>query len=129
MIIKALSEPNKNSVWLALGWTVMMLLLSFKAPSVNPKYIFPNQDKVVHFMFYFVFVFLWYRYLYFLKQKGVKIIVFVVALAVMTGIGVEFLQGALTRDRHSDIYDVLANSLGAITGAFFSLSILKKEKP
>lgn len=128
MIIKALSEPNKKSIWLALGWTSLILILSFKAPSLNPKISFTNQDKVVHFLFYFVFVFLWYRYFFSIRRKTFRVVLIIVGIAILIGMLIEYLQGVITVDRHSDIYDVLANSLGALTGALFSFLFLNKEK-
>lgn len=79
-------------------------------------------------MFYFVFVFLWYRYLISLDKKEISVVLIIIFIAIMIGVSIEYLQGALTVDRHSDIYDVLANSLGALTGALFSFFFLNKEK-
>lgn len=125
MIIKALSEPNKKSIWLALGWTCIILFFSFKAPNISSKYIFPHQDKVVHFMFYFVFVFLWYRFLFFKRIIGIKVLLIVAIIAFLLGVSVEVLQGTLTLDRYADIYDVLANTTGILVGILFNLKLFK----
>lgn len=128
MIIKVLSEPKKKSFWLALGWTFLILFLSFKsASSFKTKLTFPNQDKVVHFMFYFVFVFLWYRFLFSIKKNSIGFVLFVCLFAFGLGLIVEYLQGVLTVDRSSDVYDVMANGLGVVVGGFFSYLFLNKK--
>lgn len=128
MIIKALSEPNKNSFWTAFSWTLLILFLSFKSPANVPNITIPNADKVVHFMFYFVFVFLWYRYLFFIKKTKAIHLFLLVVVAITIGILVEIGQGYFTITRQSDIFDVVANSLGAIVGSFISFGLLNKER-
>lgn len=128
MIIKALSEPNKNSFWIAFLWTLLILFLSFKSPSNIPNITLPNIDKVVHFMFYFVFVFLWYRYFFFIKKTKTRHLFVLVGIAIIVGILVEMGQGYFTLTRQADVFDVVANSLGSIVGVFISISFLNKEK-
>lgn len=120
MIIKRLLEPNSKSIYTAILWTAILLTLSFKAPSVNPKYIFQYQDKVVHFTFYFVFVFLWFRVLVFKSatQKRHQILLFIISVAL--GIIIEILQGAMTTTRQADIFDVFANTVGSMGWLFLS---------
>lgn len=128
MIIKILSEPNKNSFWTAFFWTLLILFLSFKSPSNIPNITIPNIDKVVHFMFYFVFVFLWYRYLFYIKKTENKHAFLLVLMAVVVGVLIELGQGYFTLTRQADVFDVIANSLGSIGGIFISFSFLPKEK-
>jgi VanZ family protein len=113
-ITKLLLAPNKNSLLLAVLWTGIILFLSFKAPSVNPKFIFPNQDKVVHFMFYFVFVFLWFGYFIYKKKSTNQTLIFLVMCSITMGILIELAQGYFTINRQADFYDVLANSSGSL---------------
>lgn len=119
MIIRALSEPNKKSIFWAMGWAVLVLLLSFKAPSVNPKYIFPYQDKVVHFMFYFVFVFLWSRYLYASQKLNAKMLFRLFVFTIIFAGLIEIAQETLTTNRHAELLDMLANLLGALSSSYF----------
>ena len=125
MIIKTLSEPNKYSVWTATAWTVLILFLSFKAPSVNPKYIFEYQDKVVHFVFYFVFVFLWARFMKATLGVNSKQLRTVFLIAVLLSGGIELSQELLTVNRHAEWADMLANLLGAGIGGVFARFFLK----
>jgi len=128
MIIKHLSEPNKNSFWIAFSWTLLILFLSFKNPSNIPNIAIPNIDKVVHFMFYFVFVFLWYRYLFFIKKTKITHVFILVLVAILLGILIEFGQGYFTVTRQADFFDVLANSLGSIVGVLVSFAMMNKER-
>ena len=128
MIIKTLSEPNKKSFWSAVSWTAFILFFSFKAPvAVNPKYIFQYQDKVVHFMFYFVFVFLWYRFLVYKNEGGFKNLSLIAIVAIALGGCIEVAQDAFTQNRHAELSDFFANTIGAIFGLLFSNRFLKKE--
>ncbi|MFS4418384.1 VanZ family protein [Maribacter sp. 2307ULW6-5] len=80
----------------------------------------PHADKLVHFVFYGVMAVL--IYLAIGERKGKKGLVtsflWVAFLcAVVYGMVIEVLQHNLTTDRHGDIFDALANTLGAAVGA------------
>lgn len=77
-----------------------------------------GKDKIVHFIFYFLFVILWY---YYSKSKTVtnQITFQIVAIAIVYGIVMEICQSAFTQNRVADIYDAIANSLGAITAFLY----------
>ena len=71
-------------------------------------------DKYVHFIFHFVFALLWFMYFY---KKTIRISksAFVVFMgSVVFGIAIECCQALFTTTRKADIYDVLANSIGAL---------------
>lgn len=127
MIIKRLLEPNSKSIYTAILWAVLILILSFKAPAVNPKYIFQYQDKVVHCTFYFVFVFLWFRVLVFKSatQMRHQILLFIISVAL--GIIIEILQGTITTTRQADIFDVVANTSGSLIGVILSRAFLLRK--
>ncbi|MFN7045552.1 MAG: VanZ family protein [Flavobacterium sp.] len=95
-------------------------LVSFKSV---PKVNIPGNDKVVHFLFYFILVILWS----FAKKKNyfdLKYNLIIVIFAVMYGIIIEVLQSVMTNNREADIYDAIANLLGALVG-FFSICCMK----
>lgn len=74
-----------------------------------------NADKMFHFFSFFVLTFLWYITLVFkFKLNKTKSIVNAFLISVFFGIIIEVLQGSFTVDRHSDIKDVLADTLGAL---------------
>ncbi|MCH4828318.1 MULTISPECIES: VanZ family protein [Flavobacterium] len=111
---------------MALCWTFLILFLSFKAPTLNPKYTFPNEDKVVHFVFYFVFVFLWIRYIIVSEDLNLKKVIVLTIIAILISILVEIGQAFLTINRSAEIQDIIANSLGAISSAILSYRFFKK---
>ena len=112
-ITNHLSE--RNFLFLAILWTVVITVLSLVSLNSVPKVDVPGKDKLVHFLFYLVFVIFWS----FAKVKSyfnLKYDFIIVLFAIVYGIIIEVLQSVLTQTREADIYDVFANSLGAITG-------------
>ena len=68
---------------------------------------FKNSDKIVHVLFYFFFTFFWSK-----AYKNKKVFLIMLS-AVVYGIVIEVLQTTITVTREADLYDMLANSLGA----------------
>jgi VanZ family protein len=102
----------------AILWTLLITFLSLNSlNNFDSPIKFANKDKFAHFVFYFVFVFVWILYS---KQKliypknGFNILI----IAIMYGIIMEVFQGLFTTNRKADIFDVLANSAGALTSFF-----------
>ncbi len=90
----------------------------------------PHADKVVHFTFYFVLVFLGVKAIQeFLTIKPTlgKVLLYTLCFAIAYGILIEFLQYVYTVNRHGDILDVLANSVGALVGMFTVKSLVSKD--
>ena len=114
-IIKHLSE--RNFLLLAIIWTVLITVASLVSSSAIPKVNLLWNDKIVHFLFYFFFVVFWsfalHKNFYFKKYSFI-----IIVFAIVYGIIIEVLQGLLTTTREPDLYDVFANSLGAIIGYF-----------
>ena len=114
-IIKHLSE--RNFLFFAIIWTVLITVASLVSSSAIPKVNLLWNDKIVHFLFYFFFVVFWSIALqknFYLKKYSFTVVFF----AIVYGIIIEVLQGVLTTTREPDLYDVFANSLGAIIGYF-----------
>lgn len=126
-IIKHLLAPSKKLFWVAFFWTVLIIYFSFKTPSATPKIDFIFADKLVHFSFYFGFVFLWYGYFYFKNKTSAKNRVELVIVAIIMGGLIEFGQGCFTTNRQADVYDALANTIGAISGILIADIIFKKS--
>jgi VanZ family protein len=119
---------KKTYLFLAILWTIVVTLLSLItiSSSLASAIPIPNKDKYVHFTFYFVFVVLWF--LYSKSENSDPKSKFSVLLAsIGYGILMEICQGLFTNYRTPDIYDVLANSAGAILGLFF-ISFIKRKK-
>ena len=125
MTIKNLLAPSKNSFWVAVFWTFIILYLSLKTTIDTPKLSFPNEDKIVHFTFYLGFVILWYRYLLFRKSVLLNNKIALVIISIFFGIAIEFAQKYLTTTRQADVWDVVANSSGSLVGIFVARKLFK----
>lgn len=83
------------------------------------KIWFPHLDKIVHFTFHLGIMVLGYLML---LQSTVSIedrkrkVQFLLLFSLCYGLLIEGLQWLMPYDRSAEISDVLANSLGAITG-------------
>ncbi len=92
----------------------LLSLLKLSLPEANSK-IF-GFDKIVHFCFYFGFNALIIITLIAYKVKSVKKwLILTTLIAILYGVAIEFIQKYVGRD--FDIYDIVANSIGAISAA------------
>ncbi len=92
----------------------------------------PNFDKAVHFTFYAVATLLG---IFFIREQTLARIPFnkallqLILIVIGYGILIEVFQWAFTKTRHGDLYDVLANSVGAITaGALLKFLLYGKRR-
>jgi VanZ family protein len=118
---------QKTIFFLALGWTLLIVFLSLVSmSSLKDPLDVPFKDKAVHFVFYFVFVLLWDLWKY--KSTLYKSSWILLPIALLFGILIEFSQGYFTNDRKFELFDIMANSLGAIFGFISSKKIIKTFK-
>ena len=111
---------------------MIILVLSLTPGDKIPEIEFTlfKIDKVAHFLFYSILALLMGIGFYFKKnepfyKKGVIII----AIGISIGSLVEITQGVLIPNRCFDIYDILANSLGTVTGfLLFEKNCINKLK-
>lgn len=96
---------------LAIFWTVIIVCLSLINMNTVQAQVWsiPNEDKIVHFLFYFFFVWFWY------KANTKTSLLKIVISAIVFGIIIEVFQGLFTANRQADLLDVLANTCGAVT--------------
>lgn len=71
------------------------------------------DDKIYHFMAYAVFTAIWYKALSFYNLNHKYVIL--IAIAIVFGMVIEVLQSVLTDYRVSDVFDILANTLGVLS--------------
>ena len=106
----------KNIYLLAsLIWTSSILVLCLEPFNDLPEVAIKNVDKYVHFTFHFVFVIIWS--LYFNSKIAGKLVKFAKAIVIVSflfGILIELAQQFFTTTRKADIFDVYANTTGAI---------------
>ncbi len=106
---------------LYVSWMVFITLLSlFSFSGVETEgWEFPHEDKLAHFVFYFVAVVLGALCL---AERGrerrnsKRLIVSVILFSIIFGIVIEGLQWIMPFGREADLWDIFANSLGAIVG-------------
>ncbi|MEZ4968689.1 MAG: VanZ family protein [Flavobacteriaceae bacterium] len=117
-----------------ISWAVFITtlsLFSFGEESV-PSIDVPHLDKLVHFSFYYVFTALGCLSFREVDRRNTSlknVMVKLILLAVVYGIIIEILQGVATTDRHPDLLDVLANSLGALFGSYTVKYIFSEKTP
>jgi hypothetical protein len=119
---------KKTYFLLAILWTLLVTVLSLITikSDIGSSINIANKDKFVHFTFYFVFVVLWFLYV---ESKNInpKTKYKILFASIGYGILMEICQGIFTINRIPDIFDVLANSAGAILGILF-MSYIKRNK-
>ncbi|MBT8205790.1 MAG: VanZ family protein [Eudoraea sp.] len=103
------------------GWLLLITVLSLLSFPDDPDggLDIPHMDKAVHFLFYFVAAILGSLYLREASKKTIslsKALTISLLFAVFYGILIEVFQSTLTDYRSGELEDILANSLGAITG-------------
>ena len=98
-------------------------LLSFSFPDKDDSsFGLLHLDKIVHFIFYFITAVLGTLFLREItkgRNPMVPSIIKATIFAIIYGIVIEVLQEIGTTERSGDVLDAVANTLGAIAGAFF----------
>lgn len=109
----------KKYQYIALVWTGLILFLCLREMSGFPKITIPYKDKVLHFVFYAGFVILWFK----ATNNQTNKLLIITVIGIILGAIIEFLQLYCTKTRSFDVFDILANSLGALV----MYLILKKK--
>lgn len=108
--------------FLSIGWMLLIIILSFLPGKDLPEVNIFQFDKIVHFVFYFLlFLFTaygWRKQWQFAMLQKIAL-EFVLLFCFAFGLSIEFGQVIFTADRHFDLMDILANSLGAFTAFIF----------
>ncbi|GAA4894591.1 hypothetical protein GCM10023311_19100 [Flaviramulus aquimarinus] len=100
---------------LALAYTVVLTLACLMTIKNMPDLVFSLSDKVLHFLAYSILTFLWFiSGFHTFKFTKKQAIIYALIFSIVYGILIEVLQGTITVSRAYDVYDMLANSLGAI---------------
>ncbi|HEY5918256.1 MAG TPA: VanZ family protein [Chryseolinea sp.] len=114
-----------KKLWPALVWALFILALCALPGSAIPQLSFLDwlkPDKIVHLVLFGVLSFLLIRGLAGYEINSVWTNypkTFSVIAASLYGVFVELLQEYFFEDRHGDVYDSIADALGAVTGLWF----------
>ena len=117
--------------WPSILWAAFILVICLMPAHHIPRIRIPNFDKIVHTSVYMIFAVLTYygwsmqSSIEGLHQKTLLKIIIVLALY---GLSVEIMQETLTTDRHFEWLDEVANSSGAVIGAYIGRWILPRLK-
>jgi len=112
-------------------WFVLVTYLSL----VSGRYLrsswlssIPYQDKVIHMGVYFVAAVLM---MYGIGGRGGRTfltgVVYTLIFCIMWGGMLEYLQDVMSRGRHFEIFDIIANIIGAFLGVVAFSLLLKKR--
>lgn len=118
-IFRILSNRIPSLVWTFIIF-ILLALPGNMLPNENHLAI-PNLDKLVHMILFGSFVFLWSFYFAAKDPKNVKSgnrTFRILVVACLYGIMMEFIQKYLIPNRDFDIYDIVADSAGAVAGYF-----------
>lgn len=118
---------NITPYWRLTIWLIIMTYLLFMPASQLPTKPFlqiPNFDKLVHFGLFFILCMLTFRPV---KQFTPNYYFWTPLLTFAAAILLEFIQQKISPSRHSDIYDLWANTAGvSFATLFYALFVNKK---
>ncbi len=116
-LIKNLSGP-KNLFIICVLYTIVITIFLLIPVSTGISTNLPI-DKLVHIVINAALIFLWLAYFF---KKGLlteqKAIITLLFLSIAYGIIIELCQEYFTTSRSADVFDVVANIVGCLTGLF-----------
>ena len=122
---------NKNKFGIA--WTLLILLVCLMPGDNLPSssfLSFKGADKVIHSTLYLVLIILvgsgLVNYFHSSYSRN-RIFVIAFLYCLFLGVGIEFIQSVFVAGRVGDIFDVLANAIGASVGAIILITQLNKR--
>jgi VanZ family protein len=98
----------------AICWTLLIAFLCLGSFSNLPSLGIGGADKYIHITFHFGFTILWFLFFFEAKIDTRNPILKVFVSSILYGILIEIAQEFFTTTRKADLYDVLANTAGAI---------------
>lgn len=116
-------------LWPAFGWAIFVLRMTLAAPSGLSRFdwlmTIPNVDKLVHIFLFGVQA--WLLAWGFGKMDVPKLGFWSVGLSVIFGIVIEIIQPSFGRS--ADIWDALADGVGAGLAFFYLPKYFQKKQP
>ena len=113
-LFSANSHYKKQARFLAILWTLLILLGCFAPAKAFPEVDVPFIDKWVHFILFGGFSFLWL-----LSNPALVItrLITMFIIAVAFGAAIEIMQGILTfLGRSMEFMDAVADAIGGLLG-------------
>jgi len=120
--------------WPALAWSLIILLLTGLPgdffPEISTFWDWLSPDKVVHLFIFGMLSFLilfGYRQQYSGSNKN-KLVWIAIIVTIFYGALTEILQYYVFIGRSGNLYDALADAVGAVTGWWLFVLVFKKLK-
>jgi VanZ family protein len=112
-ILSYFETRKKLTLVVAILWTIVIFIGCSMPGRELPKLgLFDNFDKVVHFLFFAGFFALWYM----LSNKSVNSVLLIIILSVLYGFSLEYYQLHCVAGRSFDVWDGVADTVGALSG-------------
>ena len=106
--------------WLAIVWTIIMLIGCLTPHKDIPEELSTFNDKTLHIAIFVPFAILWIA-------SGYRI-AYVLIAGILFGGLIEVLQGILPINRNADWLDLAADSLGTVLGTISGWLLPQKYK-
>ncbi len=114
-IIGLLDKYRKLSLLFAIIWTIIIFIgCSLPGRDLPSVHLFDQFDKVVHFSFFLLFFIFWYFSPTIFFKKSLAWIM----ITAIVGFGIEFYQIHFVVGRSFDVWDGVADTVGALAGFF-----------
>jgi VanZ family protein len=99
----------------ALFWTGIILFFCLENAKNIPSINILHLDKVIHLTFHFIFTILWFLYFKkkFKNSNNFNLLAITLFVSFVFGIVIELIQQYFTTTRNADVFDILANLIGA----------------
>src|SRR5436190_6441835 len=113
-------------LYVPVGWTLLTIILLCLPGSAIPTvgmFGFHNIDKFVHFFFFGFLAMTWaFNFSFRIPSKWKKWLFLFCSFSISLGIALEFVQLYFVANRNFDIWDIFADTLGAIvfSGVFYN---------
>ncbi|MBD2700945.1 VanZ family protein [Spirosoma sp. BT702] len=103
--------------WLAVAWTVVMLLGCLTPHQELPNTLLTLSDKAMHVAIFVLFTFLWQRAGYSMLS--------VLIIGMFFGAFIEVMQYVLPINRSADWLDLLADGIGTVLGVLLAWLVVR----
>lgn len=118
---------QNSLIWITGSYTLGIVFLSLINPSKLPSTNLNISDKLLHAFAYAILMLLWLNVFH--LKNNLKLFFWIFLSLSVFGIILEVLQSWITTYRTGDWADVVANTIGLITGSLlFKLIIFKQKK-
>lgn len=126
-LIKNLSA-RKTVLIFGILYTIFITVVLLAPTTGAPKIDIPYLDKLAHWGFHLVLALIWLYYVFVSDRYHIlsKNVIIALILCFLYGIVIEAFQHWFTLTRNFDLFDIVANGIGVLTG-LLSFRIVRKK--